>query len=85
MASFQPVKAKSTAEGFFESYLAAAVVIALYLFWKAWTRGKGGLFVRAHDMDLTTGIRTFDYDPQDNPQRKKSLATLPKRILNSFV
>ena len=44
------------------------------------TRFRGGLFVRAHEMDLTTGMREFDLDAlEDSAPRKKSLANLPLR------
>ncbi|MCJ1471664.1 hypothetical protein MMC13_000304 [Lambiella insularis] len=55
---------------FFQEYLAAPLVIALYLFWKAYTRGRGGLFVRSRDMDLLTGMRAIQVD--DEPKKKSS-------------
>ncbi|KAH9845142.1 amino acid permease, partial [Teratosphaeria destructans] len=44
-------------EAFFEAYLAAPVVIACYLFYKVWRRTS---VVRAHNMDLHTGIRDLN-------------------------
>jgi len=51
---------------FFQEYLAGPVVIALFVFWKLFTRNRAGFFVRAHKMDLLTGMRTFDLDPLEN-------------------
>ncbi|KAL9023607.1 MAG: hypothetical protein Q9196_007095 [Gyalolechia fulgens] len=81
----QPIGASPDAEVFFQGYLAAVVVIALYVGWKIKTRGSGGLFVRASQMDLDTGIRHFDMEPVDHGRRKQSLATMPKRLLQAFV
>ena len=36
-------------------------------------------------MDVLSGMRHFDLDPLDNAHRKKSLANMPKRMLESFV
>jgi yeast amino acid transporter len=54
--SLWPVGGSPDAEVFFENYLAAPIVLALYLFWKVWSR-DWKMFVRAKDMDVTTGIR----------------------------
>ncbi|MCJ1458824.1 hypothetical protein MMC28_009198 [Mycoblastus sanguinarius] len=84
--SLFPVHSTPNAEVFFETYLAAPIVIALYVFWKIFSRNKGGFFVRAHQMDLMTGMRTFDSDPlEDAAPRKKSIANLPARMLHNIV
>lgn len=44
------------ATDFFQSYLAAFVVFALYLFWKTYT-GDWSLYLKVEDMDLKTGLR----------------------------
>jgi len=75
----------AAAEAFFEEYLAAPIVIALYIFWKIWSRNKGGFFIRARDMDLMTGMRSFDLDPLENAAPRKSIVNLPKRIVHSLV
>jgi amino acid transporter len=41
---------------FFENNLAALIVIALYLGWKPYPR-EWKLFIRASEMDVTTGVR----------------------------
>ncbi|KAL9606776.1 MAG: hypothetical protein Q9179_000066 [Wetmoreana sp. 5 TL-2023] len=83
--SLFPVGGPADAENFFENYLAAVVVLLLYGGWKAYTRGRGGLFVRASKMDLDTGMRHLDLDPLDNVYRKKSLANLPGRLVRAYV
>ena len=80
----QPVHGDPDPTAFFQEYLAGPIVIALYLFWKVFSRFKGGFFVRAHEMDLLTGLRTFDLDPVDDA-RKKSISNLPKRVLHNIV
>ncbi|KAL9639351.1 MAG: hypothetical protein Q9164_000965 [Protoblastenia rupestris] len=84
--SLFPIGSPPDAEAFFQSYLAAPVVITLYTIWKIRTRGKGGLFVRAHQMDLLTGMRQFDLDNLEDaaPPRKKSVANVPRSILRAF-
>lgn len=70
-----PPGSSPTATAFFQEYLAAPIVIALYVFWKVYSKNKGGFFVRAHQMDLLTGLRTFDSDPLEDAAagRKKSV------------
>jgi amino acid transporter len=51
---------KSTKEitiGFFQSYLAAPLVVVMYLIYKLWRRTP---FMRSHNMDLHTGIRDLN-------------------------
>ncbi|EXJ90624.1 hypothetical protein A1O1_03727 [Capronia coronata CBS 617.96] len=54
--SLYPVGSDPDAEVFFENFLAAPIVIALYIFWKLYSR-DWKLFVRASEMDVTTGVR----------------------------
>ena len=64
-----PIGGDPDAEVFFEQYLAAPIIIMLYLGWKIYSGGKGGLFVRAEDMDLTTGLRSLDLEPMIKEDR----------------
>lgn len=80
---FPPGKSPS-AKVFFENYLAALIVIALFIFWKVFSRNKGGFFVKARDMDLMTGMRSFDLDPLENAASKKTLANLPLRTVRGL-
>ncbi|RMZ90748.1 hypothetical protein DV736_g2024, partial [Chaetothyriales sp. CBS 134916] len=54
--SLFPLGGSPDAEAFFESYLAAVVVLALYLFWKLWSR-DWRLYVPVQEMDVSHGIR----------------------------
>lgn len=80
----QPIGSDPNAQVFFQGYLAGPLVIALYLFWKLWSRGRGGMYVKAHEMDLMTGMRSFDVDSLDNARPKKTLANLPKRVVRGL-
>ncbi|KAL8303763.1 hypothetical protein RB597_004839 [Gaeumannomyces tritici] len=56
-------------EYFFQQYLAAFVVIPLYLGWKIYSR-DWRLYVPLRDIDLRTGVRMLDLDAE--PEEKKS-------------
>lgn len=60
--------------------MAAPIIIALYAFWKIYTRGEGGLYRRAVDMDLKSGIRELDLDTND-PEVIVQPQSLGKRML----
>ena len=80
----QPVGASPDAKVFFETFLAAPILIVSYLFWKfAILRGKGPLYVRSHEMDVLTGLRTFEHDQSEDP--KQSLLGLPKRVAKGLI
>jgi amino acid transporter len=65
-----PVGGSPNAQGFFESYLAGPIVIALFVFWKVWSRDwKFG--VKLKDMDLDAGRRDLDLPPLE--KRKLSV------------
>lgn len=49
---------------FFQSYLAAFVVVALYLFWKIYTR-DWSLYVKVEDMDLKSGLRMLAEEEEE--------------------
>ncbi|KAK3168133.1 hypothetical protein OEA41_004579 [Lepraria neglecta] len=82
--SLFPPGSSPAAIAFFQQYLAAPIVIALFIFWKVWTRNKGGFFVKKSQMDLLTGMRTFDLDPLENAAgaRKQSVAM---RLVHNIV
>ena len=43
------------------------------------------MFIRAKDMDVTSGMRDFDLDQLKVPeQRRKSVANLPQRTLRGL-
>lgn len=52
-----PIGGEPSAQGFFESYLAAPIILALFLSWKIWKRTK---YVRIMDIDLQSGRRDLN-------------------------
>ncbi|KAI0867578.1 amino acid permease [Hypoxylon argillaceum] len=58
------------AETFFEGYLAAFIVIALYFFWKVYSR-DWKLYVNLQDIDLSSGSRPLDPSEFDDLETKK--------------
>ena len=76
--SLFPIGDKPNAEYFFNQYLALPIIIALYVGWKIYSGGKGGLWIKAEDMDLTTGLRSLHLDPL---AEKEAMPSLGKRIL----
>lgn len=71
--SLFPIGGSPNAEAFFESYIAAPIAIALFVFWKLWTR-DWAFGVKLSDMDLDTGRRDFDdLGPAEDTVRKMSV------------
>ncbi|KAK4190047.1 amino acid permease/ SLC12A domain-containing protein [Podospora australis] len=67
---------------FFAEYLAGFVVLALYLFWKIYTK-QWRLCIPLHEIDLQTGAKFCD--PADKEVKEKSWRTLPSRIFGLFI
>ncbi|KAK9779062.1 putative Amino acid permease [Seiridium cardinale] len=74
--------ATPTADYFFEQFLAAPIILFLYLFWKLYSR-DWRLFVRVHEMDLRSGARTLELD--DEPMPVKTWKNLPMRVVHALV
>ncbi|KAF3769918.1 hypothetical protein M406DRAFT_248429 [Cryphonectria parasitica EP155] len=68
------------AEVFFESFLAAPVVLALYLGWKIYTK-DWRLMVPIHEMDLKSGLRV--HNPEDDDVEPKQ--SWFKRIIHGLI
>ncbi|MCJ1309223.1 hypothetical protein MMC25_002880 [Agyrium rufum] len=84
--SLFPIGGTPNASSFFQQYLAAVIVIALYIFWKVYSYFTGSemvLYQRASTMDVDTGRREMDWDPDD--VEVKSFKNLPKRIVRSLI
>ncbi|KAI1429254.1 amino acid permease [Xylaria sp. FL1777] len=58
------------AQTFFSSYLAAFVVIGLYMFWKVYS-GNWKFYINLRDIDLVSGSRPLDPSEFDDPNEKK--------------
>ncbi|KAI1417730.1 amino acid permease/ SLC12A domain-containing protein [Hypoxylon sp. FL1857] len=75
--------AQPDAAAFFQQYLAAPIVIALYLSWKAWS-GKWQMWINLNDIDLMAGARPLDIDEEDEIMEKRTWANLPLRIVRAL-
>ncbi|KAI6483372.1 hypothetical protein MCOR18_004313 [Pyricularia oryzae] len=73
--------AKPDAEVFFQSYLAAFIVIGLYVFWKVYSR-EWSLYVPLADIDLMSGARMAE--PSDEPEEERTWKNLPKRVIKAL-
>ena len=76
--SLFPIGKSPNAEYFFNQYLAALIILALYVFWKAYSGFRGSLWIKAEHMDLTTGLRSLHLEPLSEKEARPSLG---KRIL----
>jgi amino acid transporter len=79
---FQPIGASPSADAFFQYYLAAPIVVALYLGYKVYSR-HWAMWIRAKDMDVTSGRRSLDLDPDDMPP-KKTWKNMPIRVFHAL-
>ncbi|KAI1131665.1 amino acid permease [Nemania abortiva] len=73
--------ATPNAKSFFASYLAAFIVILLYVFWKVYSR-DWKLYIKLQDIDLVSGSRPLDPSEFDDPDQKKG--NMAMRILRAF-
>ncbi|KAI1485284.1 amino acid permease [Biscogniauxia mediterranea] len=71
------------AEAFFMSYLAAPIVLLLYLFWKVYTK-DWSMWIKLSDIDLVSGSRPLELDDDDVNEEPKTWANLPMRIVRSL-
>lgn len=69
------------AEVFFTQFLAAPVILALYVFWKVYSRDRR-MFLSVHEMDLKSGARVLMAD--DEPMPVKTWKNLPMRIVRAL-
>ena len=93
MASFYsalyPVGGSPNVEAFFEEYLAAPLILALYLGWKLWTR-DWVWFIKAEDMDVMSGLRTNMAElkalaEEEEPQGKGGIMGWPMRVIRGLI
>ncbi|KAI1622789.1 AAT family amino acid transporter [Exophiala viscosa] len=79
--SLFPLGGKPNAKVFFENYLAGPCALGFYVFWKLYSR-NWSLFIRAGDMDVTSGLRPgWNEVPQDGTQKQSGL----RRVLSAFI
>jgi amino acid transporter len=69
---------------FFKQYLAAPIVIALYLGWKVYTK-DWRLYIPAHEVDLASNVRMHipGEDNEGEPE-VRTWKNLPSRIFHSL-
>ncbi|GKT53637.1 amino-acid permease inda1 [Colletotrichum tofieldiae] len=80
-ALYPSPNAQPEAEAFFTAYLAAPIVIFLYILWKLISR-DWRLYVPLRDIDLKTGVVLAD--PSDEPEPEKTWANLPRRMARAL-
>ncbi|KAF7196573.1 putative amino-acid permease P7G5.06 [Pseudocercospora fuligena] len=81
-----PIGGSPNAEDFFESYLAAPLILSMYICWKVY-RKDWKLFIRAAEMDVTTGMRhnlAELREMAEERQRSLGLASWPKRVVRAL-
>ncbi|KAL8670739.1 MAG: hypothetical protein Q9168_004746 [Polycauliona sp. 1 TL-2023] len=80
--SLFPIGSPPDAKAFFTTWLSLPIAIALYAGWKIKTRGGPGLFVRAHQMDVVTGMREFNPEvvEMEKKQKKTGIRDIPLRM-----
>lgn len=81
-----PVGGSPDAYYFFQSYLAAPLILALYLFWKLWSR-QWRMMVPIAEMDIDTGIRANLAELREEAELKKVQKTwknLPLRVVRGL-
>ncbi|TVY42381.1 Cationic amino acid transporter [Lachnellula occidentalis] len=77
-----PLVGSPNASAFFQSYLAAPIVIALYFGWKLYDR-SWGLWISAENMDIVSGRRSIELDPNDMPP-EKTWRNMPMRMVHAL-
>lgn len=71
---------------FFQDFLAAPLILGLYLFWKLWSR-EWRFFIPLDEMDLTTGMRMNIEELQQmalENRLEKTWGNLPLRIMRGL-
>ncbi|KAL2878607.1 hypothetical protein SGCOL_006077 [Colletotrichum sp. CLE4] len=80
-ALYPSPNAQPDATAFFQAYLAAPIVLFLYLLWKLISR-DWRLYVPLREVDLKSGAVLAD--PSDEPEEVKTWANLPKRVARAL-
>lgn len=82
MATFYVAVQPLNAVDFFQEYLAAPLIIALYLFWKLYSR-EWKMWISANDMDITSGRRSLELDADFVPELK-TWRNAPMRVVRAL-
>lgn len=68
---------------FFQSYLALPIVIALYIFWKVYSR-EWRMYIPVEDIDVDAGLREYVPEERDELKVDRSWSSLPMRIVRGL-
>ncbi|CAJ2506238.1 Uu.00g003680.m01.CDS01 [Anthostomella pinea] len=84
-ALYPDPNATPDAEVFFQKYLAAFIVLGLYIFWKCYSR-DWKMWVKLQDIDLVSGSRPLEPEEFDSIEfhEKLTLKNFPMRVLRSI-
>ncbi|KAE9371966.1 amino-acid permease inda1 [Stipitochalara longipes BDJ] len=77
-----PIGASPSASAFFSYYLAAPIVIVLYIGYKIYS-GRWQMWIHSHDMDITSGRRSLELNPDDMPP-PKTWKNMPIRVFHAL-
>ncbi|KAK4043944.1 amino-acid permease [Parachaetomium inaequale] len=80
---YPDTKSAPDAEVFFMGYLAAPIILGLYVGWKVWTR-DWRMWIPAHEIDLMTNVRMHIPGDDDEKPVERTWMNLPKRIVQGL-
>jgi yeast amino acid transporter len=86
MATFYTAVAPLSAYDFFASYIAAPIILALYLGWKIWTK-EWYLLTKLSEIDVSYGVRGNLEELQAaamQQKKERALKNLPMRIIHTL-
>lgn len=86
-AALFPLGGSPDPEVFFENFLAAPIILALYVGWKLYRR-EFKMFIRADEMDVMSGMRQNLGElrelAEERQAEKGGIASLPKRVFGAL-
>jgi amino acid transporter len=82
--SVWPPGASPDASYFFQQYLAAPIILALYIFWKLYSR-QWRMWVPTSEMDITSGLRVDLLNEDEDLETPWTWKNFPVKIARLFV
>jgi len=84
-----PIGGSPNAMDFFETYLAAPFIFALYLGWRFYKHRGSKWYISAQDMDVTSGMRMDIEELREIAAKAQSanagIASWPKRFVRGLI